>query len=152
MSLAKSFVAAALLLFGSWTAQAADLTYNARRTTQVAVVDTSIVPACEDPAVERMIARHFRQKESGYWNSSLEIAGFDPRYTRQIAYRPWGPKFAVRRFCAAQALVNDGRARPVYYAVIEDRGIIGMSWGVEWCVVGLDRNFAYAPGCRMARP
>ena len=23
--------------------------------------------------------------------------------------------------------------------------MIGMTWGVEWCVVGLDRNWAYNP-------
>jgi hypothetical protein len=27
-----------------------------------------------------------------------------------------------------------------------------MTWGVEWCVVGLDRNMAYNPNCQMARP
>ena len=30
--------------------------------------------------------------------------------------------------------------------------MIGSSWGVEWCVVGLDRNWAYNPACKMARP
>jgi hypothetical protein len=30
--------------------------------------------------------------------------------------------------------------------------MIGMKWGVEWCVVGVDRNWAYNPQCRMARP
>ena len=30
--------------------------------------------------------------------------------------------------------------------------MIGMFWGVEWCVVGLDRNWAYNPACKMAQP
>ena len=30
--------------------------------------------------------------------------------------------------------------------------MIGMFWGVEWCVVGLDRNWAYNPACKMAKP
>jgi hypothetical protein len=30
--------------------------------------------------------------------------------------------------------------------------MIGMTWGVEWCVVGLDRNWAYNPICKMAQP
>jgi len=38
------------------------------------------------------------------------------------------------------------------YSVREDLGIIGATWGVEFCVHGLDRNWAYAPACRMARP
>jgi hypothetical protein len=30
--------------------------------------------------------------------------------------------------------------------------MVGATWGVEWCVVGLDRNWAYNPACQMARP
>jgi hypothetical protein len=48
--------------------------------------------------------------------------------------------------------VSDGRQHTVHYSIAEDAGIIGMSWGVEWCVVGLDRNWAYNPACKMARP
>ena len=50
------------------------------------------------------------------------------------------------------ALVSDTRARRIHYWIGEDLGMIGASWGVEWCVVGLDRNWAYNPGCRMAQP
>jgi hypothetical protein len=49
-------------------------------------------------------------------------------------------------------MVSDGRQHTVNYSIAEDAGIIGMSWGVEWCVVGLDRNWAYNPACKMARP
>ena len=38
------------------------------------------------------------------------------------------------------------------YNIGEDLGIIGYGYGVEWCVVGLDREFAYAPSCRVLRP
>jgi hypothetical protein len=40
----------------------------------------------------------------------------------------------------------------VYYSIGSNTGFAGATWGVEWCVVGYDRNFAYAPRCRMARP
>ena len=30
--------------------------------------------------------------------------------------------------------------------------MIGARWGVEWCVMGLDRNWAHNPACEMARP
>jgi len=42
-------------------------------------------------------------------------------------------------------------AKSIYYSIAEDTGMIGASWGVNFCVVGLDRNMAYSPGCRMAR-
>jgi hypothetical protein len=106
------------------------------------------VPACET-ALDKVASR-FEQKESRFWNSSLQIVGFER--VRQIAFRPWAKQTIPRRFCSAVALVSDGRKHPVYYAIGEDTGMIGLSWGVEWCVVGLDRNWAYNPGCKMARP
>ena len=33
----------------------------------------------------------------------------------------------------------------------EDTGMIGMDFGVNFCVVGLDRNWSYGPACRAAR-
>ena len=44
--------------------------------------------------------------------------------------------------------------RKVDYSVRESLGIIGATWGVDFCVHGLDRNlaYAYATACRMARP
>ena len=48
--------------------------------------------------------------------------------------------------------MSDGKRRPVYYSIIEDGGMIGWTWGVNWCVQGLDRNWAYNPDCRQARP
>ena len=107
-----------------------------------------VLPGC-DAALGKIAAR-FEQKESWYWNSSLQILGFER--VRQTAYRPWAKRTIPRRFCSAVALVSDGRKRTVYYWIGEDTGMIGATWGVEWCVVGLDRNWAYNPRCKMARP
>ena len=71
---------------------------------------------------------------------------------RETALRPWADQAIPRRFCSATAKVSDGHWRPVHYVIVEDTGLIGASWGVEWCVTGLDRNWAYNPGCKMARP
>jgi hypothetical protein len=51
-------------------------------------------------------------------------------------------------------MISDGRPRQVHYSIIEDGGFAGtgFSSGVEWCVVGLDRNWAYGRNCRAARP
>jgi hypothetical protein len=113
----------------------------------------AIVPACEDPSVLGKIAARFAEKELRFWQSHLQIVGFDR--IRETAFRPWArgaPDSIPRRYCRALALVSDTRNRPIYYWIGEDTGMIGASWGVEWCVVGLDRNWAYNPGCRMARP
>ena len=47
-------------------------------------------------------------------------------------------------------MLSDGKMRTVHYSIIEDGGFAGFGQGVEWCVVGLDRNWAYSPGCRAA--
>jgi hypothetical protein len=106
------------------------------------------LPACE--AALGTIASRFATKEGRFWNSNLEILDFER--VRQLALMPWRDGAIPRRFCAATATVSDGRKHAVYYSIIEDGGEIGASWGVEWCVVGLDRNWAYNPACRMARP
>lgn len=103
------------------------------------------------------ISYQFAEKEGKYWNSALAITGFAD--VREIAYRPWsGPNSAYnsipRRFCSASATLNDGTARQVNYSIIEDGGFAGSGWdsGVEWCVVGLDRDWANNPSCRSAKP
>jgi hypothetical protein len=105
------------------------------------------LPECE--AALGWIASRFASKESQFWNSSLEIVNFDR--VRQTAFRPWAQGTIPRRFCTAKALISDGRWRQVNYWIGEDTGEIGASWGVEFCVVGVDRNWAYNPGCRAAR-
>jgi hypothetical protein len=106
------------------------------------------LPACE--AALDVIAQRFAQKEGRFWNSNLQILGFDR--VRETAFRPWAEQTVPRRYCTAVAQVSDGRNHTVHYAIVEDGGMIGMFWGVEWCVVGLDRNWAYNPACKMARP
>jgi hypothetical protein len=108
----------------------------------------AVLPECE--AALDTIASRFATKESRFWNSNLQIVGFE--HVRQTAFSPWANGTIPRRFCSAVARVSDGLKHRVDYSIIEDAGIIGTTWGVEWCVVGFDRNWAYNPACKMARP
>ena len=96
------------------------------------------------------IRSRFATREAGYWDSSIEIASFDAPY--EIAYRPRGPAFVPRRYCSVTGQFSDNRPRKIFYSVDEDMSLFGLSWNVTWCPVGLDRDFTYAPGCKMARP
>jgi len=110
-----------------------------------------VLPACDDPAVAQRIGWNFRQREDEFWDTGLEILGFGA--VREIGYKTNGLDYIPRRYCSARALLNDQkRPHQVYYAISEDLGIIGIGFGVEWCIVGFDRNDAYAPSCKMARP
>ena len=99
-------------------------------------------------------ARHHRlavrQKESRFWNSDLQILGFER--VREIAYSPWAPGTIPRRFCRAVALVSDGRKHAVYYWIGEDTGFIGASWGVDGAWSGSTAIGPTIPRCKMARP
>jgi hypothetical protein len=110
----------------------------------------SMLPACDEPRALRTIANRFATKEGRFWNSALQIVEFDR--IKETAYHPWADASIPRRFCSGRALVSDGIWRELHYSIIEDGGMIGWKWGVEWCVVGVDRNWAYNPQCRMARP
>jgi hypothetical protein len=108
------------------------------------------LPPCDAPAALRTIAHRFQQKEQRFWNPDLKIVDF--QRIRETAFRPWAANSIPRRYCSGLVEVSDGSRHAIHYSIIEANGIIGESWGVEWCVMGLDRNWAYNPACKMARP
>ena len=108
------------------------------------------LPTCSNADVLDRLSTRFGQTEHEYWASDLQIVGYD--HVSAVALRPWGLDHIPRNFCRARATFNDRTVRTVAYAVIEGGGIIGMDFGVEWCVVGLERNYAYAPDCKMESP
>jgi len=110
----------------------------------------SYVPLCEDRRPLDKIVARFSTKEGRFWNSALTIVGFEN--IREIAWEPWSSGTIPRRYCVASVLVSDGKWHQINYSIIEDGGMIGATYGVEWCVAGLDRDWAYNPGCRAARP
>jgi hypothetical protein len=111
---------------------------------------TAVLPGCSDASVLGRIQGRFSSREGTYWNSQLSIIGFEK--VAAVADRPWGADFVPRRFCTGVALMSDGAKRRVDYMLKEDLGIIGATWGLNWCVNGLDYNRNYAPECRMAQP
>ncbi len=109
-----------------------------------------VMPACDYPAALDRIIGNFRTKEIRFWSSELEIVGIE--HIHENAELPWAAQSIPRRFCSGTALTNDGAKHAIYYSIAEDTGMIGMDWGVNFCVVGLDRNMASGPACRAARP
>jgi hypothetical protein len=109
--------------------------------------DGNVAP-CEK-AIPTIVSQ-FQEKESTFWNSSLAITAYGN--VHETAFRPWQSDNIPRRYCSGQVMVSDGKMRPVHFSIIEDGGFAGFGQGVEWCVVGLDRNWAFNPACKAARP
>jgi hypothetical protein len=110
----------------------------------------SNVPLCDEHGPLDKIAARFGTKEGRFWNSALTIVGFEK--IREVAWEPWSSGTIPRRFCTASVLVSDGKRHQINYSIVEDGGMISASYGVEWCVVGLDRDWTNNPNCRAARP
>jgi hypothetical protein len=108
------------------------------------------LPPCDYPDALVKIASRFNQTENMYWAIDLRVVNFER--IRQTAFRPWAANTIPRRFCSGIVEVSDGRRHTIYYSIAEDTGMIGASWGIEWCIVGLDRNWAYNPACKIAGP
>ena len=109
-----------------------------------------VLPPCNYRAALDRIIGDFQIKEARFWNSRLQIVGIEN--IQQTALLPWASQNIPRRFCSGTAAINDGARHAIFYSIAEDTGMIGIDWGVNFCVVGLDRNFAYGPACRAARP
>jgi hypothetical protein len=106
------------------------------------------VAPCEDALGK--ISVEFQEKESTFWNSKLRIMAYGNIH--EIAFRPWQSDNIPRRYCSGTVQLNDGHFHALHYSIIEDGGFAGYGQGVEWCVVGLDRNWAFNPACKAAGP
>jgi hypothetical protein len=119
---------------------------------------SSDLPKCDDAGVRSTISGRFDQTENTFWGGEHAIGGFER--VREIGFRANGLSYLPRRYCVARAMIDDPRTTPpeqrkprtVVYSVGAAEGIIGVTWGVEWCVAGLDREHAYAPDCLVLRP
>ncbi len=107
-----------------------------------------VLPECE--AVLSRISSRFAETEQTFWNSALRIVAYGR--VRETAFRPWQSDNIPRRYCTAEAMLNDGRERKVHFSIIEDGGLASFTSGIEYCVVGVDRNWAFNPACKAARP
>jgi hypothetical protein len=96
------------------------------------------------------ITSQFGEKESQFWNSKLRIKAYGNIH--EIAFRPWQSDNIPRRYCSGSVQLNDDTIHLLNFAIVEDGGFAGYGQGVEWCVAGLDRNWAYNPICKAAAP
>jgi hypothetical protein len=109
-----------------------------------------VIPACDYRQVIANVIDNFHAKEARFWNSELRILTVED--LKETAVLPWAAQSIPRRFCSGVAVINDGTRHPIFFSIGEDTGMIGAVWGVQSCVVGLDRNWAFNPLCAAAQP
>ena len=105
---------------------------------------------CDDPHILTRIQGVFRTTQNAYWKEDLQITEIDR--VRELSLRGNGTEYIPRRYCIARGHFSNASVHTVIYDIEDGQGIIGFGDGVEWCVVGMDRLFAYSPACSSLRP
>jgi len=96
---------------------------------------------CIEDALAKLVGKKgtVRRPVASLAGTPLAILSF--QRIRETAFCSWADNTIPRRFCSAVVEVSERRKHAIHYSIAEDTGMIGARWGVEWCVVGLDRSF-----------
>ena len=105
--------------------------------------------ACADPRVLNFIKRRFAWAEQYTWHRGFDIATIGNG--RPSNHRFAEPGLVKRDFCTADAVMTDGRAHPVFYAIEHGLGFASIGMNVDFCVSGLDPWHVHDGDCRTVR-
>ena len=169
LAFSAACLAAAALLFGG-AAQARPQVPSDQRY----IPYQTRLPLCGDAEVLSTVQSRFSQRESYYWKSGLEIVAFERVGESRLPRA--GLDTIPRRYCEGRAVMNDQKVRSIVYWIGEELNMAGgdivhslsqsltfgffpgfnatsqVNWGIEFCVVGLDRSYTHSLNCRAARP
>lgn len=113
------------------------------------------LPGCESTKVLKKITRDFNWAERNTWNRGFEIEtlghpqqkGIDAR-DDQFSDVPLVPT----RYCEVTAHMTNGQRYSMHYLIEAKMGFVGVGWGAEFCVHGLDPWNTFDGYCRAAHP
>jgi len=111
----------------------------------------AVSTVCSDTAVLGAIDHNFDYRNAHYLHANLDIA--DLQGVHETYERPADSTHLIgRTYCEGTAVMNDNRARPVWYVVETTMGFAGIGENVEYCVSGLDPWHVYGANCTSLRP
>ncbi|MDR3375410.1 MAG: hypothetical protein P4L98_16925 [Ancalomicrobiaceae bacterium] len=113
-----------------------------------AVTDTS-VPKCEEGVVLDTIRSKFGTADAGVLHKGLAIGGVDKIHQAYAGQNDPSPR--LRRYCEARAELNDGKHAALYYLVEQTAGFVGVTWNVEFCLIGLEPWRVHDGRCHTVR-
>ncbi len=94
------------------------------------------VPKCEDGAVLDIIRDKFSYADQNILHRNLSIAVVDRIHQAHAGSNDPSPIF--RRYCEARANLSNGKHTTLYYLLEQDAGFVGVTWNVEYCLIGLE--------------
>ncbi|MXN63390.1 cytoplasmic protein [Stappia sp. GBMRC 2046] len=148
-AITRAILAAAIAAGLAGPALAADLAQPVEEPVYKEPVTDQRIPNCLNASVQRAVTRRVARAYPGYYDGR-KIANLDG--VVETAYQIDNPSPLARRYCEGHATLSDGNIHRVYFKVVERQGFVGVSWGVEACLDGLDRWRVYDGYCRTVRP
>ncbi|MDR3496528.1 MAG: hypothetical protein P4L82_18160 [Ancalomicrobiaceae bacterium] len=113
-----------------------------------AITDNS-VPKCEEGIVLDTIRSKFGTADAAILHRGLAIATVDRIHQAYEGQNDPSPVY--RRYCEARAELNDGKHTALYYLVEQDAGFVGVTWNVEYCMIGLEPWRVHDGRCHTVR-
>ncbi|MEJ1160724.1 hypothetical protein [Prosthecomicrobium sp. N25] len=111
----------------------------------------SDVPVCHDPAVIGEIHSKFQHADREVLKRGLVLETVD-RIQETYFGQLNAPGSTLRRFCKADAHISDRRhPSALYYLIEQDYGFVGITWNVEFCVIGYEPWRVHDGNCRTVR-
>lgn len=107
------------------------------------------VPYCDDGGVIKKITKRFRKNNIHHRDNDLEFERMEE--IRETGFVKNPSDNTDRRYCAARVYLTNGKHPTVYYLVLERDGLASLTWGVDFCVSGLDFERAHGSHCRSLR-
>lgn len=106
---------------------------------------------CANDAVLSTIDHRFDYRAAHYLHGSLDVTDFHGAH--ELYHRPADETHLIgRTYCEATVIMNDRRARPVWYLIETTMGYAGIGDNVEYCIGGLDPWSVYGAHCASVRP
>lgn len=106
------------------------------------------VPLCTEKNVVAAAQAFFDRANKAYRVVKVKSL----THVREVLDHRRNPSPLMRRYCAATAMLDNGRTTSAHFFVEEDAGFVGISWAVEGCLMGYDKWRVYDGKCRVARP
>ncbi|WP_246329423.1 hypothetical protein [Chthonobacter rhizosphaerae] len=139
-----------LVVLASTTTPGAAADIGAGRTARTAVVvETSTLPACDDPSVLSKVVERQHWAEANTWHDGKRIETLT-----DIRQRYNTTRFASmieHRHCEGEATLGAGRSDRVFWVISAETGFAGIGYGVEVCLPSQDYWYVWDAACRVLR-
>jgi hypothetical protein len=142
---------AAVLLTASLAATAGSAPAAAGLLDALILSKPSYVPDCGDPAVIGKIQSKFLHADAHVLKRGLVMETVDHIHETYLGQHN-AEGTLLRRYCKANAWINDKkRPQALFYLIEQDQGFVGVTWNVEFCVLGYEPWRVHDGNCRTVR-